>query len=59
MSKAVEDWAMGVAERKFLEKQKESAKRMIARGKLTLKEIAEDIELSLEVVEELTNLQPV
>ena len=54
MSKNVEDWAMG----KVLEKQKESAKRMIARGKLTLEEIAEDTELPLEVVEELANLQP-
>lgn len=54
MSKNVEDWAMG----KVLEKQKESAKRLIARGKLTLEEIAEDTELPLEVVEELANLQP-
>lgn len=54
MSKNVEDWAMG----KVLEMQKESAKRMIARGKLTLEEIAEDTELPLEVVEELANLQP-
>lgn len=53
MSKNVEDWAMG----KVLEKQKESARRMIARGKLTLEEIAEDTELPLEVVEELANLQ--
>lgn len=54
MSKNVEDWAMG----KVFEKQKESAKRLIARGKLTLEEIAEDTELPLEVVEELANLQP-
>lgn len=54
MSKNVEDWAMG----KVLEKQKESARRMIARGKLTLEEIAEDTELSLEIVEELAKTQP-
>lgn len=58
MSKNVEDWAMGIAEKKVFEKQKESAKRLIARGKLTLEEIAEDTELPLEVVEELANLQP-
>lgn len=58
MSKNVEDWAMGIAEKKVIEKQKESAKRLIARGKLTLEEIAEDTELPLEVVEELANLQP-
>lgn len=54
MSKNVEDWAMG----KVFEQQKESAKRLIARGKLTLEEIAEDTELPLEVVEEIANLQP-
>ena len=37
----------------------ESALKMIARGKLTLKEIAEDLELPLKRVEELANLQPV
>lgn len=58
MSKNVEDWAMGIAEKKVFEKQKESAKRLIARGKLTLEEIAEDTELPLDVVEELANLQP-
>ena len=58
MSKAIEDWAMGVAEMKALEVKKESAKRLIARGKLTLEEIAEDTELPLEVVEGLANLQP-
>ncbi len=58
MSKNVEDWAMGIAEKKVFEQQKESAKRLIARGKLTLEEIAEDTELPLEVVEEIANLQP-
>ena len=59
MCKAVEDWAMGVAEEKAFEVRKGNAKRLIARGKLTLAEIAEDTELPLEVVEELANLQPV
>lgn len=54
MSKNVEEWAMG----KVLEDRKENAKKMIARGKLTLEEIAEDASLPLEVVEELANLQP-
>lgn len=55
MSKNVEDWAM----QKILEDRKESARKMIARGKLTLEEIAEDASLPLEVVEELAELQPV
>ena len=54
MSKNVEDWAMG----KVFEDRKKMAQKMIARGKLTLTEIAEDTELPLEVVEELANLQP-
>ena len=58
MSKNVEDWAMDLAEKKAFEVRKENAKRMIARGKLTVEEIAEDTELPLEVVEELANLQP-
>lgn len=58
MSKNVEEWAMAVAEKKVVEDRKESAKRMIARGKLTLEEIAEYASLPLEVVEELANLQP-
>lgn len=54
MSKNVEDWAMG----KVLEDRKENAKKMIAKGKLTLDEIAEYASLPLEIVEELANLQP-
>ena len=49
---------MDLAEKKAFEVRKENAKRMIARGKLTVEEIAEDTELPLEVVEELANLQP-
>lgn len=58
MSKNVEDWAMGIAEKKAFEVRKENARRLIARGKLSLEEIAEDTELPLEVVEELANMQP-
>ncbi len=58
MCKAVEDWAMGVAEEKVIEDRKENAKKMIAKGKLTLDEIAEYASLPLEIVEELANLQP-
>lgn len=54
MSKNVEDWAMG----KIFEDRKENAKKMIAKGKLTLDEIAEYASLPLEIVEELANLQP-
>ena len=35
------------------------AKKMLARGKATMEEIAEDTGLSIEEVEELSNFQPV
>ena len=35
--------------------RKETAIRMLERGKMTREEIAEDLKLSLEVVEELAN----
>ena len=35
--------------------RKEAAIRMLERGKMTREEIAEDLKLSLEVVEELAN----
>ncbi len=37
--------------------QKASARRLIARGKMTLEEIAEDTDLPLEEVRELAGLQ--
>lgn len=46
-----------IAEEKTLEEKKASARRMIARGKLTLEEIAEDSDLPVEVVRDLAGLQ--
>lgn len=43
----------------ILEEKKATAKRLLARGKVTVEEIAEDLNLPVEVVEELENLQPV
>lgn len=53
VSKAVEEFS-----RKIVIKEKEaSAIKMIARGKLTIEEIAEDLELPVERVKELAELQ--
>ena len=46
-----------LAEKRATEEKRASARRMIARGKRTLEEIAEDTDLSLEVVKELAGLQ--
>lgn len=52
--------AMEEFSRKIVIKEKEaSAIKMIARGKLTMEEIAEDLGLPVERVEELAELQPV
>ncbi len=59
MSKAVEEWAAELAAQEVLVTKKENARRMIAKGKLSLEEIAEYEDLPLEVVEQLANLQPV
>ena len=49
--------AEGIAKEKALEEKKASARRMIARGKLTLEEIAEDSDLPIEAVRDLAGLQ--
>lgn len=49
--KAMEEYGKRIATKE----KEESALKMIARGKLTLKEIAEDLELPLKRVEELAN----
>lgn len=46
-----------MAEEKALEEKKALARRMIARGKLTLEEIAEDSDLPIEAVRDLAGLQ--
>ena len=43
--------------RKREEEKKASARRMIARGKLTVEEIAEDADLPIEIVRDLTGLE--
>lgn len=46
-----------LAEKRVTEEKKASARRLIARGKQTLEEIAEDTDLPLEEVRELAGLQ--
>jgi len=46
-----------LAEKRVMEEKKALARRLIARGKQTLEEIAEDTDLSLEEVKELARLQ--
>ncbi|MCM1182768.1 MAG: hypothetical protein NC337_05290 [Roseburia sp.] len=46
-----------LAEKRITEEKKAFARRLIARGKQTLEEIAEDTELPLEEVRELAGLQ--
>ena len=46
-----------LAEKRVTEETKAFARRLIARGKQTLEEIAEDTDLPLEEVRELANLQ--
>ena len=53
MCKAFEE----LAEKRALEVRKDAARRMLARGKATVQEIAEDLNLPVEIVEELANLQ--
>ena len=55
--KVFEDLAENLAEKRVVEEKKASARRMIARGKMTLEEIAEDADLPLEEVKELAGLQ--
>lgn len=55
MNQAMEEYGKRIA----IKEKEESVLKMIARGKLTLEEIAEDLELPLKRVEELANLQPV
>lgn len=44
-------------EKRITEEKKDFARRLIARGKQTLEEIAEDAELPIEVVRDLAGLQ--
>ena len=55
VSHAMEEYGKRIATKE----KEESALKMIARGKLTLEEIAEDLELPLKRVEELAELQPI
>lgn len=53
--KVMEEYGKRIA----VKEKEESALKLIARGKLSLEEIAEDLELSVERVEELVDLQPI
>lgn len=53
MCKAMEEYGRRIA----IKEKEESALKMIVRGKLTIEEIAEDLGLPVERVEELANLQ--
>ncbi len=46
-----------MAEKRVVEEKRASARRLIARGKMTLEEIAEDTDLPLEELRELAGLQ--
>lgn len=54
MCQAFED----LAEKRVTEEKKAFARRLIARGKQTLEEIAEDTDLPIDEVRELAGLQP-
>ena len=55
MCKAFED----LVEKRLLEEKKMLAKSMLLRGRGSVEQIAEDLELPIEVLEELAGLQPV
>ena len=57
MCQIFEDLAEKRAEEARIEEKKAFARRLIARGKLTLEEIAEDTNLSLEEVRKMAGLQ--
>ena len=61
MCQVFEDLAEKRAEKKAeearIEEKKALARRLIARGKLTIEEIAEDADLPIEVVRDLASLQ--
>ena len=61
MCQVFEDLAEKRAEKKAeearIEEKKALARRLIARGKLTIEEIAEDADLQIEVVRDLAGLQ--
>lgn len=57
MCQVFEDLAEKRADERAMEEKKAFARRMIARGKLTIEEIAEDADLPIEVVRDLAGLQ--
>lgn len=46
-----------LAEKRIIEEKKASARRMIAKGKLTIEEIAEYTDLPIEEIRDLAGLQ--
>ena len=59
MCKTFEDLAEKRTDEKVMEEKKMLAKRMLLRGRGSVEQIAEDLELPIEVVEELAGLQTV
>ena len=57
MCQIFENLAEKRAEGARIEEKKAFARRLIARGKLTVEEIAEDADLPIEVVRDLAGLQ--
>lgn len=57
MCQVFDDLAEKRAEKALMEEKKAFARRLIARGKQTVEEIAEDADLPIEVVRELAGLQ--
>lgn len=57
MCQIFEDLAEKRAEEARIEEKKAFASRLIARGKLSVEEIAEDADLPIEVVRDLADLQ--
>jgi DNA-binding CsgD family transcriptional regulator len=53
--KAVEEYGQRIA----MQEKEESALKMIVRGKMSLEEIAEDLDLPLERVKQLAEIQVV
>ena len=58
MCKVFEDLAEKRADEKVLEDRKMTAKMLLSKGNMTVEEIAAISRLSVEMVEELAELQP-
>ena len=57
MCQIFEDLAEKRAQERAMEEKKATARRMITRGKLTVEEIAENVDLPIDIVRDLAGLQ--